>query len=402
MTEPTNPSVLNSSLRRGHITIILATRSRPEMLREVFDSLGRTTMRKDKTDIWLYVDADDCITREAIEKNLFPDPGFPVHWHIGPQMSGLGDPYQVLWKATGQTAEVYLSSVDDIRFETPGWDEIVRTEFGRFPDGVLLGFAHDPLTADQATYPIFGGGWIAGLGRVYSGYFPYWFDDRWVEQIALMAGRLTKVSMTLFPIRGKGRTKRMRNMPFWTRFLQLTLPERIASARKLIELIHANDAAARRAALENLERVAAELRKEQEKFSDIYAVFQEERHSELMPEQRKAFSQLHYSCETKAVERLIIIAQNFMAKGEYDEAVKCLDAVNLSDLRVRQVQEMKVECLRRLGKTAEAKKISAENLAAWPEMNFARRVFRFLGMVANDGKRMLIGLFNKNPLGKKS
>jgi hypothetical protein len=393
----------NISIRRGHVTIFLATRARPEMMREVLDSLGKKTSRKDKTDLWIYVDEDDQVTRDAVEKKTFPDPGFPVHWHFGPLQNGLGDCYQVLWHESGRSAEAYLSTVDDMKFETAGWDEIVRTEFARYPDGVLLGFSHDPLTADQATYPVFGHAWISGLGRVYCGYFPCWYDDLWVEQIARMTGRLVKLPIVLSPIGGKGRTKRMRNLPFWARFLQMTLPDRMSSARKLIHIIHPQDDAGRKAALKNLEDVASELRRAEDKFSDIYSIFQEERHSELTPEQRKPFSKLHFDRQTKAIELLILIAQDFIQRKEFAAAINCLDCVNMSDLRVRQVQEMKAECLRGLGRNAEAEKISSEVLAAWPEMNFIRRLFRFGGAFANDTKRMLVGLSGKSAkAGKKS
>lgn len=65
----------------------------------------------------------------------------------------------------------------------------------------------------------------------------------------------------------------------------------------------------------------------------------------------------------------------------------------MSNLRVQQAQEMKVACLRNLGRNTEAEKLAQEAIAAWPRMNFARRLFRFLGMVASDGKTMLVGLF---------
>jgi len=55
---------------------------------------------------------------------------------------------------------------------------------------------------------------------------------------------------------------------------------------------------------------------------------------------------------------------------------------------------MKVECLHALGRNIEADKLASETLAAWPEMNFFRRMFRFLGMVASDGKTMLVGMFS--------
>jgi hypothetical protein len=67
----------------------------------------------------------------------------------------------------------------------------------------------------------------------------------------------------------------------------------------------------------------------------------------------------------------------------------------MSNLRVRQAQDMKVECLRALGRNAEANKLANETLAAWPEMNFFRRMFRFLGMIATETKTMIVGFLSK-------
>ncbi len=383
-------------IREGEISILMATRARPAMLAEVFASLKTNTTRKDKAALWLYVDEDDHVTRQAIEKKEFPDVGFPVHWHIGPQTPGLGDTHHVLWEASGRTSEIYMISVDDARFDTASWDEITRQKFSEYPDGVLLAFPHDPMTADTATYPIFGWGWLETLQKIFPGYFPFWFDDRWVGQVGDLAGRCAKLPILLYPIRGKGRTKRMRNLPFWTRFFQLTLDERKDSARKLIAASQTDSKAAQTA----LEKVAAELAKEQHTFSDIYCIFQEERHTELNPEERKNFDAKYFKQEALAVAQLISRAVELVAQKKYDEAMSFLDATQLSDLRIKQAQMLKAECLRGLGREAEARRIESETIAAWPEMNALRRTFRFLGMVANDGKRLLVGLTQKGKKGK--
>ena len=54
------------------------------------------------------------------------------------------------------------------------------------------------------------------MGSVYSGYFIYWYDDKWVDQIGRMVDRYINIPILLSPIRGKGRTQRMRCLPFWT------------------------------------------------------------------------------------------------------------------------------------------------------------------------------------------
>jgi len=387
-------------VRKGEISIIFATRGRPELLAEVFNSLRRTTAKKELTSVWIYVDDDDQATLRAIEKQSFPDSGLPVHWHIGPQTGGLGETHQALWRASGRTSQVYVTTVDDAQFDTPGWDDIVRSKYDEYPDGVLLSFPHDPLTADQATYPIFGWGWIKALGYVYPGYFPYWFDDKWSDQIGRMVGRCVKLPFDVRPIRGgKGRTKRMRNHAFWTRFFQLMLDERKEAARKLIAAMHPNDEAKRAAALAGLEKAAKKFATEKETFSDVYCAFQEERHTELTPEERLHFDPKYFKHESLIVARLLMRARKLVEEKKFAGAMEFLETVQFSDLKVRQGHAMMAECLYGLGRNAEADLIASETLAAWPQMNALRRCFRFLGMVANDGKRMLIGLTEKGKKG---
>jgi hypothetical protein len=198
----------------------------------------------------------------------------------------------------------------------------------------------------------------------------------------------------MLPIRGKGKTRRMRDLPFWARFFQLTLAERKVSAKKLIDAMNL-DPEKKDTALKNLEQRAGELEKQQGKFSDIYAVFQEERFTLHTPKERRAFNSRYFEKEAAAVARLMEFAQQRITDKKYDEALKFLDGTLMSNLRVRQAQDMKVECLRALGRNAEADELAKETLAAWPEMNFFRRMFRFLGMIATETKTMIVGFLSK-------
>ena len=386
------------AFRPGQISILIATRGRPEMLAQVFEAFRANTTRKDQAALWLYVDDDDEVMRRVLAEGSLPDPGLPVHWHIGPRPGGLGETHQVLWAASGGTSQIYVTTVDDARFVTPGWDDLVRAAFDPYPDGLLLAFPHDPMTADQATYPFLGGPWIRTLGRLYPGYFPYWFDDKWVDQVGRMAGRCVKLPIALEPIGGKGRTKRMRNMPFWTRFFQLTLGERKDSARKLLTAIHGANTPALAAALVQMEQTAQTFAQEQADFSDAYCVFQEERHTEMSPEERNRFDPKSFRPEALACSRLIVLAQDAIAAGHFAEAMTFLDATQYSDLRVRYAQLLKADCLAALGQNADAGRLRQETLAVWPQMNPLRRAFRFLGMVVNDGKRLFVGLTEKKKI----
>ncbi len=374
----------------GEICLIMATRGRPDSLARVFAALKATTAQKEKVSLWLYVDEDDAVTRQAIDGGRLSDAGIQLHWHIGPQTAGLDETQHTLWRNSGRTAEIYMIIPDDLYFETPGWDNVIREAAGRYPDGIFLAGPHDPMTSDTCTYPIFGWRWLETLQQIFPGHFPYWYDDRWVHQIGLMAGRYLELPIVLLSLGGKGRTRRMRDLPFWARFFQLALDERKDSARKLIDAMNL-DPEKKDAARKNLEQRAAELEKQQDKFSDLYAVFQEERFTLHPPEERRAFNPAYFKKEAEAVAQLLQSAQQRIAEKKYAEALKFLDGTLLSNLRVRQAQDMKVECLRALGRDAEADQLARETLAAWPEMKFWRRLFRLSGMLATETKTMIVG-----------
>jgi len=378
----------------GEICLIMATRGRPESLAQVFAALKDSTARKEKVSLWLYVDEDDTVTRKAIDDGHLSDAGVQLHWHIGPQTAGLCETQHTLWRNSGGTAEIYMVLADDICFGTPGWDDLIRETSAKFPNGIFLACPHDPMTADTCTYPIFGWRWLETLQHIFPGHFSYWYDDRWVHQIGEMAGCYVRLPIVILPIRGKGKTRRMRDLPFWARFFQLALDERKISAKTLIDAMNL-DPEKKDAALKNLEQRAAELEKQQDKFSDLYAVFQEERFTLHTPEERRAFNPRYFEKEAAAVARLMEFAQQRIAGKKYEEALKFLDGTLMSNLRVRQAQDMKVECLRALGRNSEADKLAKETLAAWPEMNFFRRMFRFLGMVATETKTMIVGFLSK-------
>jgi hypothetical protein len=400
------PAILDRDqcgIRIGEISILMATRGRAEMLAEEIESLKQNTVNKAKVKLWIYVDDDDQVMLDTIAAKKFPDPGFPIHWHVGPRPGALGLCHQALWNASGRVSEIYTISVDDVRFDTHGWDEVVRGAFTDCRDGVLLAFAHDP-NAPQATFPYIGWGFLLTLGyeKIFPGIFVYWFDDKWIEQIAVMAGRCVKIPVTMNPIGDKGLTQRMRCVPFWTRFCQLTVVERKDSSQKLIDAMHAKDPAARAAATAELEKAFAKITKDEtDAFSDIYCIFQEERHTALKPEDRNLFYPLYLKQEATAVIRLLTHAQNYINQKNFTEALKFVECADMADMKVRAAQDMKITCLRALGKNSEADQLEKTKLVAWPEQPAIRRVFRFLGMVANEGRRMIAGLTSKPAPAKK-
>jgi hypothetical protein len=108
-----------------------------------------------------------------------------------------------------------------------------------------------------------------------------------------------------------------------------------------------------------------------------------------------AFDPESFRATAAAVSRLLTLAQEAIARRQFAEALDFLEASCLSDVRVRYAHLLKIDCLQALGRQAEADALARETAAVWPQMQLLRRTFRFLGTVANDGKRLLVGLSSK-------
>ena len=197
------------------------------------------------------MDEDDTVTRQAIDGGTLNDAGVRVNWHIGPNTAGLCETQHTLWRNSGGTAEIYMITCDDVCFGTRGWDDVIRDTSKKFPDGIFLAVPVRSRYVRHLHLSDFRRRWLETLQQIFPGHFPYWYDDRWVHQIGEMAGCYVRLPIVMPPIRGKGKTRRMRDLPFWARFFQLCLDERKDSARKLIDAMNLT-AEEKNAALKNL------------------------------------------------------------------------------------------------------------------------------------------------------
>jgi hypothetical protein len=383
--QPSPPPVTD----KDHLSLLLPTRGRPAMLKQVFDSMEQTVARKDKVAVWLYIDHDDQVTQDAIAAGNFKGYSFGIHWVIGHQPASLGEIHNLTWRACTSGSGLFMLHADDTAFVTPGWDDIIRAAFDKYPDRILVAHPHDPELHEPTFQMILSAEWMAVTGRFSTAYFPFWFDDMWLDHIGQILGRRQQLPFKLGLIGGKGETTRMRNMAFWTGFYHHTLDERMATAQKLLQVIYPQPGPER----EQIERASLPIieifRSESRNFSDLYAMFREERHSNMTPEQRRNFGERYFNLEAKAVAKLLAQAQTLIQARNFDAALAVLEVALYSDLRSRHLNAMKAECLKASGKTAEADKLLQENALMWPENRLLRRLLRFVAYVFVEAKRMV-------------
>ncbi len=225
-----------------HISILLPTRERPEKLRKLLNSLYTTTHKKGLIDVWIYFDNDDDVTRSFSKNDIIEQYDFDIRWISGERTISQGEMVNLLWEQCTTNAGIYFPCIDDYLFVTQNWDDVVRDAFHRYDDRLLLAYPMDPTAGpEQATFNILSGEWINLTGRIYTQYFPFWFDDCWVDQVAQLIQRKCKLPMRMEPQGGKGRTPRMKNLVFWNSFFENTLDERILEAERLRKAIWGED-----------------------------------------------------------------------------------------------------------------------------------------------------------------
>ena len=374
---------------KDHISLILPTRARPEMLAQVFDSIEQTAAQKSKVAVWLYIDHDDQVTLDAIHSGRFNQYTFGINWVLGEKTASLGELQNISCEHCNSGSGIFMLHADDTTFVTPGWDDIIRRSYDAFPDRIMVAHPHDPELHEPTFQMILSAEWIAATGRFSTAYFPYWFDDIWLDQIGQMLGRRRQLPIKLGLVGGKGKTNRMRNVAFWTAFYNHTLDERIETAGRLREIIFPKPSPEKEQNEAAALGVIQQFRSEQTNFSDLYALFREERHSGLPPEQRNRFDENYFVLEARAVARLLSKVRTQVAAKNYQEGLLLLNAALYAELRSPHVNKLKVECLRELGKVHEAEKLEAENAHMWPDNPLLRRIFSFIAYVFVEAKRMI-------------
>jgi hypothetical protein len=135
-------------------------------------------------------------------------------------------------------ADIYCVATDDNAVATRGWDARVRAGAALYADdvGVLYyGEANAVLPMCQAVTA----GWAEGFVGIYPTHFPYWFIDMWLDELAMMTGRMVWVDVAIGSCGGeRGKTRGLRDVRFWNQFFDLTRPLREAQADRAIDELY--------------------------------------------------------------------------------------------------------------------------------------------------------------------
>ncbi len=232
--------VPNSVAFPPKLSIILATRKRPGLLvRNVQETLKHITL----PDTRLVIAADDDDFGTLSLQDMLNDPR--IIWSIKPREDSVGAKYNRVM--TVAPADVYMVMVDYAPCYTPGFDAKILEAAQVYPDGYavilnhLANMSFSQLNA--VTHKL-----AVRLGGIYPEYFPYWFVDHWLEEMARRIGRQVFVDV-LMDCSRKQPTMEKKEPNLWGFFFTLLDHERAALADAIIDSPDFNETPERKVAL---------------------------------------------------------------------------------------------------------------------------------------------------------
>lgn len=205
------------------ITVCIPSRNRPVMLSGAIGSLHARASGKHEITYVIGCDDDDPNTIAVVD--LIKARGLPVQAHCAPRSSSLGGMVNVMCAA--YPADVYCSLCDDVKAGTFDWDEAIHTAWLKRRDGVWW------WRTKESRYAIVSAKWYTAAGRIFTNYFPFWWDDVWLMQVWRYATGKSDLWVDAWLEDRAPATQRMRDLEFWTDFYWSRADERRAEADRI-------------------------------------------------------------------------------------------------------------------------------------------------------------------------
>lgn len=206
------------------LTVCIATRGHPIDLLRVIEETDKRVAQPDQTTISIAFDGDD----DAIPTK--PQTRCNLVWDIAPREDSLGAKYNRC--ARNAPADFYVLGADDNIFITEAWDDVVRNCAALFSE--KFGFVYfgrlDGTLPTQMAIPH---KLIDAQGYLFPEHWPFWFHDTWVDEIAHSCGRILWCDVKVEEIGGRGKSRGVREVPFWTNLFLAMKQERETIAEVL-------------------------------------------------------------------------------------------------------------------------------------------------------------------------
>lgn len=173
--------------RPALISVLMPSRDRPYKMAETLRTALNTAIFNRQIEFVLWLDDDDPQRKKyiSIQQNTYS------RW-----LRIIGGPRQLLsscWNDCYVAAggEILMHAGDDITFQTPGWDQMVRDAFNAIPDRIGLVYGNDLSTnfPELATHGFLHRRWVEAVGYFLPPLFSCDWNDVWISEVAREIGR---------------------------------------------------------------------------------------------------------------------------------------------------------------------------------------------------------------------
>lgn len=201
------------------ISVVIPSRGRPFHLIKAVNLLHGMASGKHEVTYVVGCDEDDPRTMGAAYSLMIKVPKIEVF--CTKRIGSLGQMANIM--AAKYPADLYCSLCDDVEVRTAGWDDFLYKSWLGRPDGVWW---WRTIKERPATYAIVSHKWLQAAGRIFTDYFPFWWDDVWLMQVWVMASGLPPLAADALLDDKAFATHRMRDLMFWTDFYTALKDER--------------------------------------------------------------------------------------------------------------------------------------------------------------------------------
>jgi hypothetical protein len=219
------------------VCVCIASRGRPTELQHTIEQTLRLATIP-STHIAVALDADDYNYGSA---QFLPNTEFQYRWTVScaEREISLGAKYNRAASRAYEDASLFVMGVDDAYMNVEGWDQRLLDAAALFPDGI--GVVHYHSRGSLYDLPMgyaLTKGWIEQVGFFCPPYFPFWWHDTWVDELAKFTGRYVWADVP-WHLHGKSeteghKTQRIREVSWWAKFFDETRPSRVAKAKEII------------------------------------------------------------------------------------------------------------------------------------------------------------------------
>lgn len=169
-------------------SIVVPTRKRPVEVCELVETIFNTCDNFDLVEILFYIDPDDSDSESCII-SLIDRYGYNIKYTSSNENLNLSQMWNYAYN-TLSTGDIIMICGDDARFRTKSWDTLIRDEFLKQDDRIVLVYGDDMIQgAGLATHSFVHRRWIEVSGFWLPPYFVADYVDTWLFEVAIRLNR---------------------------------------------------------------------------------------------------------------------------------------------------------------------------------------------------------------------